>query len=154
MLMKLGAGVLVASLGLGVGTGVAVHQYGTVVVRVEERGPAGHSFTIPVPLALARLAVSFVPVEELRAEAAELRLASRLAAVVTEELSQYPDTVLVQVESPDESVLVYTADGELCVDVDTSDERVTVRVPLWGATQILEVLAERAEPLPAESTQD
>lgn len=145
MLMKLGAGMLAGTMALSVGAGVAVQQYGTVVVQVEEKGADGHAFTIPVPMALARLAVSFVPIDELRHSAADLRLAARIAAAVAEELSQYPDSVLVQVRSRDETVMVQTADATLIVDVNTPDEHVYVRVPLWGAGQILEALADRAE---------
>ncbi len=144
MLMKLGVGALAGVLGLSVGAGVATQQYGTVVVRVEEKWPGGDSFTIPVPLALARVAAGFVPTSHLGEHAGDLQLASELAALVADELAAYPDTVLVEVTDRHESVLVHTTDSDLVVDVNSDHERVYVRVPLWGASQVLEALANKA----------
>jgi hypothetical protein len=119
------------------------------IVDVREKRAGGHHFVVPVPLALARMALRFAPDEaravELPPEAIEhLPLASRALDV----LAPLPDFDLVQVEEPGQRVLVRKAGDKLVVDVHgRRDEDVHVELPIEAARDLLRTLdGGRVEP--------
>lgn len=108
------------------------------VVDVREGGPDGHHFIIPVPLALARVALSFAPPEAQYVEVPELGPYAPAAQRVIEELKAAPDGVLVSVEEGDETVLIQKVGDKIEIDVQDHGEEVHVVVPLDAISDMLE----------------
>jgi hypothetical protein len=108
-----------------------------VVVEVKERGPQGHHFVIPVPLALAQAALALAPAEarELRCPQAAryLPVARRLLT----ELRRIPDAELVRVEQPGQMVRIRKAGDQLLIDVQDHGQEAHVALPLEAAQQML-----------------
>ena len=110
------------------------------VVDVREGGPAGHHIVVPVPLAAARLALRFAPLEarevELPAEAARFLPA---AATIIDALAKVPDAVLVDVEDGGDHVIVRKIKDRLEVSVRerAGAEDVHVSLPLVAARRAL-----------------
>jgi hypothetical protein len=116
-----------------------VASLGVVVVDVQEGGPDGHRIMVPVPLVFAQAALAAAPViaeEELRLPDECLEHVG-IAREILEALAAAPDGVLVQVEEPDEQVLIRKEGDELIVQVRGKKEDVSVRVPLHLAMSSL-----------------
>jgi virulence-associated protein VagC len=140
MLAKLGVGFMALTLGLGVPAGVAVQQYGVVTVEVSQEG--GEYIFVPVPLALVSFALNFVPAEQLREEAQEMAEYGPIAVAILGSLAECDDAVFVEVETPDENVLISKEGSKLIVKVDSPDEHVFVALPLSGAKRIVQKLTD------------
>lgn len=140
MFLKLGIGSLVLMLGVVGTVGVAVQQAGIVYVRVEDKTD-GVTLRIPVPLALADIALSFIPPDELREARRELRELEPLIKAVFQNLDDLEDATFVEVHSSTERVLVYKDGDDLIVDVESPDERVYVEIPIQGLERICSSVA-------------
>jgi hypothetical protein len=114
---------------------------GVLVVDVREAGPQGHHLVLPVPLAVARAAGSFVPQERLEMNLAEHagEHAEKLAVAreVIEALAEAADGELVRVEERDQTVVVEKRGDALHVLVDSDGDHVDVNVPLEMALRAL-----------------
>ena len=127
-------------LGLAAALLVAPLLMTWVVVDVETAPPENVHIKLPVPLALIRAVVAFVPADEipdhLPAGLKEHR-AEVLAAL--RGLLDAPDgTTFVTVDAPDARVRVAKQGRSLQVDVDADDAVVHCAVPLDGALAALE----------------
>jgi hypothetical protein len=112
---------------------------GVVVVDVQEGGPDGHHLIVPVPLALAQVALSFAPAEARHVVCPEFAPYQDLAVRVLEELEKAPDCTLVLVEEGDESVRIRKKGRSLTVDVVEGDlEEVHVTLPIRSAVRFVE----------------
>lgn len=109
-----------------------------LVVDIEEKGPDGIHLIIPVPLALARVALRFVPDHETRIPCPELAEYLPAAKRVIEELTAAPDSELVRLEEGEELVLISKVGENLEVEVHERDEDVVVSLPLPVVVEILE----------------
>jgi hypothetical protein len=109
-----------------------------VVVDIEEKGPDGIHLVVPVPLALAQAALSFVPDRETRIPCPELAEYLPVAKGVIEELTALPDSELVRVEEGEELVLISKVGENLEVEVHDHGEDVVVSLPLPVVVEILE----------------
>lgn len=107
-----------------------------VVVDVKQAD--GPRLIVPVPLFVARAALTFAPEEATHVELPELAEYSDLAERILEELRDAPDGILVEVSDDDEHVLIEKVGDDLEIDVDTRDEVVSVTVPFDMALEILE----------------
>lgn len=137
MLLKLGVGALVLATAVTVPAGVAVQQYGIVTVSVNQKADQGPDLFIPVPLALVSFALNFVPRQELGEAQRELEEFGPVASELLIKLAECPDFTLVEVEDGPETVLITKERDRLIISVKTPDESVKVKVPLWGASRIL-----------------
>jgi hypothetical protein len=108
-----------------------------LVVDVKEGGPDGLHLVIPVPLALAQVALSFVPDEHTRVPCPEAAEYLPLADSVVDELMSIPDTELVRVEEDDELVVISKVDDNLEIEVHGDHEEVSVRLPLVTVADVL-----------------
>lgn len=131
--LLIAAGV-VGSMVLSVALLTAVVAYrvfhlGTAIVSVHDHKPNGTRLWLPVPFGLVETALTFVPREKLPPIDPEARRWFPLARVVLAELDRAPDTVLVEVTSPDEHVLVAKRAGRLVVEVEDRNENVHVSLP-------------------------
>jgi hypothetical protein len=112
---------------------------GVVVVDVQEGGPDGHHVIVPVPLALAQVALSFAPEEARHVVCPEFAPYQDLAVRVLEELEKAPDCLLVLVEEGDETVRIQKQGRNLVVDVAEGDlEEVHVTLPIRSAVRFVE----------------
>lgn len=85
---------------------------------------------IPVPLALAQIALAFCPDEVKRIEVPELAQYIPYLEDVVTALQEAPDAVFVEVEDGSDHVRVYKEGGLLKVTVRArTDEQVTVQIP-------------------------
>jgi len=116
-----------------------VASLGVVVVDVQEGGPDGHRIMIPVPLVFAQAALAVAPVvagEELRIPDEALEHIG-IAREILEALAAAPDGVLVEVEEPDEQVVIRKEGDKLIIKVHGKGEDVSVNVPLHLAMSSL-----------------
>ena len=111
---------------------------GVLIVDVREDGPDGNTIFVPVPLALARAALWFVPAEHLTVKEPEFAEHRELALRLLRELEKAGDADLVQVRDGDETVLVRKVGNIVEVHVSSDRENVDVRAPLAVVTRILE----------------
>ncbi len=108
-----------------------------LVVDVREGGPDGMHIVVPVPLALAQLAVAFVPSEHTRVPCPEAAEFLPMAQRIIEELQDMEDIELVRVEDGHELVVVSKIGENLEVEVFGNDEEVKVSLPLYAIEDIL-----------------
>lgn len=106
---------------------------------VDVKTSDGPRLIVPVPLFVARAALSFAPEEAayvtLPDEVSEY---SELVLQLLDELENAPDSVLVEVDDHGDHVLIEKLGDELAIDVTTHDEEVSVRVPLGMVAEIVE----------------
>lgn len=135
MLLKVGmvlAAVPMSLLAVVAGTGV-------VVVDVQQKGPEGHHFVVPVPLLLAQGAAGFVPDGKARVDIGEARRYLPMVEEMVKVLADGPDGELVRVEERDQSVRIAKVGANLEIRVTQRgrDEDVSVTVPLSMAAQLV-----------------
>ncbi len=107
------------------------------IVDVREGGPDGMRIIVPVPLALARLALNFAPAEAKYVQVPEVADYLPYAERIVEELRHAPDGVLVSVEERDENVRVEKVGDTLAVYVVDGAEIVDVKVPFDAVLDIV-----------------
>lgn len=135
MLFKIGmalAAVPMSMMAIVAGTGV-------VVVDVQEKGPEGHHFVVPVPLLLAQGAAAFVPNGKDRVELGEARRYLPMVEEMVKALADGPDGELVRVEERDQSVRIAKVGANLEIHVTErgQGDDVSVTVPLSMAAQLV-----------------
>ena len=130
--------VVVMSLAVG-GAVAAIYQGGTIAVDVRVNHGSS-KIAVEVPAGLANLAIALVPsdvipVEEVAPIADELRPYLPAAQAALDELARLPDFVLVEVEGPDEHVVVKKVGKEILVLVEADGATVKVSIPLTTVRQ-------------------
>ncbi len=138
--LKVVAGLAICGLLLFTLAGAAFISVGTVYVSVQEKGSDGFNITIPLPVNLASIALSFIPEEDLEEIRAEIGPWMPVIEVVLAELARCPDGPLVEVENARETVTIVKRGGKLVIDVDTRDETVHVSVPIRGVEKLVRQL--------------
>lgn len=116
---------------------LALGATGIVVVDVQEGGPDGTHIVVPVPLALAQLAMTFAPSEAKYVECRELADYHELAEKIVAELRDVEDFTMVEVIEDNENVLIRKVGDSLLVDVLDGKEEVHCRLPLKSIGRIL-----------------
>jgi hypothetical protein len=115
----------------------SVAATGVVVVDVRE-GHGGQHIVVPVPLALAQFAASFVPEEKTRLHIPpEAEQYLPVAREVLTALAQADDGELVRVEEPGQKVSIRKEGGLVRIRVDDGDQHVNVQVPIALALSAL-----------------
>lgn len=117
--------------------GAAFVNAGTMMVQVHEKSSDGVSLTLPVPVALARLGLAFVPDEYLAEARHELEPWMPAVEALLSELARCADGVLVEVESEDERVSIIKRGNSLIIDVDTRDEEVHLSIPVKAVASLV-----------------
>lgn len=106
-------------------------------VVVDVRQAEGPHIIVPVPLVLARAALSFAPIEARRVEVPELEEYSDAAFELLRALREAPDGVFVEVDQDSEQVTITKNGDVLEVEVHGRNEDVEVTVPLSMAAEVL-----------------
>jgi hypothetical protein len=149
-IVLIGAGLVFAvALNATLLAGIAVYRvarHGAAMVSVHEKRPDGVQIRLPVPVGLVHLALRFVPRDEMAACDPELRRWLPAARSVVAEIDRAPDGVLVEVQTPNERVVIAKRDGKITVDVDTRDENVHISMAPGGLGEILDALSSRVGP--------
>jgi hypothetical protein len=139
MLIKIGVGLLAVILGLASAGVLALLQGGIATVYVET---SELTLFLPVPLAAADIALQFLPEEELQKIREDITPHKELVLAAIQELVECPDSVLVEVQSRDEYVLVEKEGSDLIVKVDEAGEaKVRVAVPMHSIARLFATLA-------------
>ena len=134
MFIKLGI-ILLAPLFLMAGV---LGATGVLLVDVQEGGPDGVHFVVPVPLVAAQFALTFLPDDCKYVEASDIAPYVPVAEMVVKELRRAPDFVLAEIEDGRDRVLVRKVGDELQVEVTSGrDEGVSCRLPLDGVLTLL-----------------
>lgn len=94
-----------------------------------------------LPAALLPAAAHFVPEEQLRHAASEVRPYLPAIRFATQELARLPDCDLVEVLEGQEHVQIRTRGGKLLVDVESPEETVHVAFPLHTLDQLAQQIA-------------
>jgi hypothetical protein len=102
---------------------------GVAIVNVHERRPNGTKLWLPVPLGLVDTALAFVPRDKLPRIDSEAQRWLPVAQKALAEIDRAPDAVLVDVQSPEEHVVVAKRGGRLVVDVHNRGQDVHVSLP-------------------------
>lgn len=129
--------VLAGAVAVPVAAAATVAATGVVVVDVQEpRG--GQHLVIPVPLAVAQVAATFVPDHKTRvrlpSEAARYLPVARAAL---DALAGAEDGELVRVEEPGQQVSIRKEGSLLRIQVHDGDQKVDVQVPIAAALSVL-----------------
>lgn len=118
--------------------GLLVYSTGLAVVDVRENGPDGTRLIVPVPLALANVALWFVDDEITRIACPEFAEHREAAIRLARELRRAPDARFVEVERHGEHVTVDKSGDTLIVEVHDGDDEVLVRAPIAAIEELLE----------------
>lgn len=122
----------VAALSLLVGTGLVIAwRAGSIVVQVSGHGRGGDNVRIRVPAVAGHLALLCMPDRAFGWSARDRVFQHGEMRLLAGELERIPDgTVLVQVDSPGETVQISRERGMLLIHVDSDKENVRVEVPV------------------------
>jgi hypothetical protein len=127
-------------------TGAFVYHVGAVWIDVREKHPGGEHVRLVVPAIIAPIAAMMVPKEKLHNAPQELQQWMPTIEAATEELSNCPDTVFVQVESRNEHVKIAKVGDHLVIDVDDPGETVHVSFPIRAVAYTARQLVRDASP--------
>lgn len=108
------------------------------VVDVREGGPDGMHLIIPVPLVLARVALTFAPEDVQYVPCPEISEYIPAIRRAVGELRATRDGVLVSVEERDETVLIRKVGENIEIDVEEDSEEVHVTIPLDAVIDALD----------------
>lgn len=116
---------------------------GLVTVQVDEGGPGGTHFYLPIPGSAVRAAAVAVrwdgePQRRLRAGLAEIEPVLRGLA---DELEACPDVKLVEIESDREHVVIEKLGGSLRIRIHDGHDRVRISVPVSLVSDLLDHFA-------------
>jgi hypothetical protein len=123
---------------------VTVLKDGLIEVRVDEKHKDGSHVHLILPATVATWGVHLAPKERIREQMRREGEHLALAGMILSQLEKAPDTVFVQVDSPQEHVRVESHWGNLRVDVDDQGEIVHVSVPIRAAKRVIENLEAEA----------
>lgn len=93
---------------------------------------------VPVPLFVARTALSFAPEEARRIEVPEIAEYLPVAQNVIAELETIGDARLIEVQDGEDEVIIEKIGDELSIEVHGRTEDVSVNLPLAVVTEIFE----------------
>lgn len=115
-----------------------VVQAGIAVVRV--RTPDTHVW-VPIPVALGHFAGNFIdlPLKQEK-EFQELWQHREAVTELLKHVPGLPDADLVEVRRGQDHVRIFKRDDFLCVQVDTPNEKVNVRLPVQTIERLIEAL--------------
>jgi len=123
---------------LAVGAGaVYVYRDGMIDVHVQEKEPGGTAIHVMVPTVFVRVVLAFVPLSPDMRPGPEVRPWWPVVEAASSAIAGAPDGVFVQVDGPDEHVRIAKEDGRLVVDVDDTDARVRVSVPVRAVEYVV-----------------
>ena len=139
--------ILAAKVALGMASTVVfatvyAFREGTIRVDVDENRDGGSHVHFWVPAAAVPMAMHFVPKEHLREASAHAKEFVPVIQALSSELRNYPNTVFVEVQDGNDHVKIGTVGSKIQIDVDNSDEKVHVAVPLSTLNDVAAQLAD------------
>ena len=151
MLMKLGAAVLavpVAAVTLVAGT---VARTGLMLVDVRSQD---QHIVVPVPLGLARLALSLAPDSRAQLHKGVPPAQALLARAVVQALAAAPDGELVRALEPGQQVVIAKQGQLLRINVHDKEQDLTAALPLQAALRLIPRDGRALEPAALVSALD
>jgi hypothetical protein len=142
--------LLLGKLALGAGSvallaGGILCSEGFVRVDVRETRPEAHHIFVVAPAMLAPIGAHFVPKAKLKEASAQVRPWMPVIRAALTSLREQSDLTLVEVNDPQEHVVVKKYGGDIVVDVAEEDENVHVSVPLRAMASTIEVIADAGD---------
>jgi hypothetical protein len=138
LLAKIGVGLL----GTAMVAGAAVSSEGFIHLKVHEKQANGTHLNLIVPAAIVPATLHFVPKEDLKDAARDIRPYLPIIDAAIPALEDCPDGVFVEVIDPGEHVLIQKSGGSIVIDVNDHDDVVHVSVPLRAAQSSIHQIAE------------
>ena len=123
------------------GAALAVYHAGVLVVNVNDKREGTHIF-VPVPMLMADFGLLFVPKDAKMRIHDELGKHRELAVKMTKALADCPDGVFVEVEDPEDTVIIKKSGDDFIVDVKSKEENVYLKMPIAPTGRILSKLSE------------
>ena len=148
LFIKVAAVLLVLATGVAGALAWSVAEAGITTVHVREKGEDGHSFWIPLPMALAAAAVHMAPDEILDDESDGLQQILPILAEALDGIEGAGDFTLIEVEGPDEHVRIEKHGRSLLIHVEDEEDEISVRFPIRSFARLfreIEVKAGRVE---------
>ena len=139
MFLKVGLLITLPFLVLG----AVVLKDGVVVVDVVNHREDSRIF-VPVPLSLVNFAAGMVPRPHRTEVAEKLKNCQPYMDAFANQMVDLPDAVFVEVRNPREQVHVAKEGNSLVIDVNNSDEKVHVSVPIRGMKRVIQNLTNVA----------
>lgn len=140
LLLKVGLIITLPLLVLG----AVVLKDGVVVVDVTKHAKDTRIF-VPVPLSLVNMGVDLLPLHRLDENREELATCMPYVEAVSDQLMELPDVTFVEVTKPGEYVHLAKQGNKLVLDVNNSEEKVHVSIPIRGVKKVMQNLAEATE---------
>ena len=114
---------------------------GVVVVDVVNHREDSRIF-VPVPLSLVNFAAGMVPRPHKAEVAEKLKNCQPYMDAIANQMVDLPDAVFVEVQNPREQVHLAKEGNSLVIDVNNSDEKVHVSIPIRGMKRVMQNLTD------------
>jgi hypothetical protein len=137
LLAKIGVGVL----GTAMVAGAALSSEGFIHIKVHEKKADGTHLSLMVPAAVVPATLHFVPKNDLKDAARDIRPYLPIIDAAIPALEDCPDGVFVEVRDPQEHVLIQKIGGSIVIDVNDHEDIVHVSVPLRAAQSSIHQIA-------------
>jgi hypothetical protein len=120
--------------------GVWAYRAGVAVVSVHEKKDGGARVHVPVPMAIVDAATLLAPRDRLPELPPEAANARPVIGDILRELADCPDAVLVEVETPDEHVVIAKRNGRFEIKVNADDADVSISLPARSMRTIARIV--------------
>jgi hypothetical protein len=128
----------------GITLAAVVVKDGFMTVSVDDRGPDGARFTVPVPASLVNLALAlvpqFVPAEEMAQIRREIGPYAPALHAAAKALEDCPQAQIVHVRTDNETVLISKGRRDFNIAVHSQDTDVRVSIPADSLRRVLNAL--------------
>ncbi|MBN2371746.1 MAG: hypothetical protein JXO72_14785 [Vicinamibacteria bacterium] len=119
---------------------VWAYRAGVVFVSVHEKTGGGARVRLPVPMIFVEAATLLAPMDQLPELPPEAASLSPMIGDILRELSACPDAVLVEVETPEEHVVIAKRNGRFAIEVIAEDADVSISLPARSMRTIARVV--------------
>jgi hypothetical protein len=128
----------------GITLAAVVVKDGFMTVSVDQHGPDGTRFTVPVPSSLVNLALNlapqFIPAEEMARMRTEIDPYAPALHAAAKALEDCPRARIVHVVTDNETVLITKGYRDFTVDVQSAEADVRVSIPADSLRRVLNAL--------------
>lgn len=127
--------MLLAKIAVGVGTtlvaaGAYTMREGVIRIDVDEHHSGGSHVHFWVPAAAVPMALELAPRRDLQRASRQAGQYMPTVRALTKELEKFPEATFVEIEGPDQHVLLQTHQGKLQIDFHDTDNTVHIVCPL------------------------
>jgi hypothetical protein len=121
---------------------LVLHRTGVVMVSVQDK-TAGKQYFAPVHFLMVNTGMQLFPEHRFGSSFQKVYDDKRLVLAAWNELSKCPDADFVQVNTPENHVLITKRGDDLLLDVNAPDKRVQMKIPMAAAAKTLEMILSK-----------